>query len=169
MGGASAAAAAFGGVLPPGITGTNDRSTLLVSNLVAEVCFLKSTPVHVVYTLARIFDEINFCWQRYHGDERQGTGAWFEALRKILSFVQKLDVDKLFNIFSNYGNIVRIKMLHNKPDHALIQMGDGFQAELAFNYLKVCNPYNISAVWIKRAYQEWCYFYLYRSGPLLPS
>jgi hypothetical protein len=43
MGGASAAAAAFGGVLPPGITGTNDRSTLLVSNLVAEVCFLKST------------------------------------------------------------------------------------------------------------------------------
>jgi hypothetical protein len=38
MGGASAAvAAAFGGVLPPGITGTNDRSTLLVSNLVPEV------------------------------------------------------------------------------------------------------------------------------------
>lgn len=66
-------------------------------------------------------------------------------LRRILSFMQKLDVDKLFNIFSNYGNIVRIKMLHNKPDHALIQMGDGFQAELAFNYLKVCKPYNISA------------------------
>lgn len=37
MGGASAAATAFGGVLPPGITGTNDRSTLLVSNLVPEV------------------------------------------------------------------------------------------------------------------------------------
>ncbi|XP_024395158.1 polypyrimidine tract-binding protein homolog 3 isoform X2 [Physcomitrium patens] len=84
MGGASAAAAAFGGVLPPGITGTNDRSTLLVSNLVPE----------------------------------------------------KIDADRLFNLFSNYGNIVRIKILHNKPDHALIQMGDGFQAELAFNYLK---------------------------------
>jgi polypyrimidine tract-binding protein 2 len=84
MGGASAAAAAFGGVLPPGITGTNDRSTLLVSNLVPE----------------------------------------------------KIEADKLFNLFSNYGNIVRIKILHNKPDHALIQMGDGFQAELAFNYLK---------------------------------
>ena len=37
LGGASVAAAAFGGVLPPGITGTNDRSTLLVSNLVPEV------------------------------------------------------------------------------------------------------------------------------------
>ncbi|KAG0587685.1 hypothetical protein KC19_2G183400 [Ceratodon purpureus] len=84
LGGASVAAAAFGGVLPPGITGTNDRSTLLVSNLVPE----------------------------------------------------KIDADKLFNLFSNYGNIVRIKILHNKPDHALIQMGDGFQAELAFNYLK---------------------------------
>lgn len=51
--------------------------------------------------------------------------------------MQKIEADKLFNLFSNYGNIVRIKILHNKPDHALIQMGDGFQAELAFNYLKV--------------------------------
>lgn len=75
MGGASAAAAAFGGVLPPGITGTNDRSTLLVSNLVAEVCFLNSTPVRVIYTLAQILDGINLCLQRYHRDERQGTGA----------------------------------------------------------------------------------------------
>ncbi|CAM6037604.1 unnamed protein product [Sphagnum compactum] len=84
MGSQSAAAAAFGGVLPPGITGTNDRCTLLASNLAPE----------------------------------------------------KVDADKLFNLFSNYGNITRIKILHNKPDHALIQMGDGFQAELAFNYLK---------------------------------
>ncbi|CAK9861219.1 unnamed protein product [Sphagnum jensenii] len=84
MGGASAAAAVFGGVLPPGITGTNDRSTLLASNLLPE----------------------------------------------------KIDAQKLFNLFSNYGNIVRVKILHNKPDHALIQMGDGFQSELAFNYLK---------------------------------
>jgi hypothetical protein len=52
--------------------------------------------------------------------------------------LQNVDADKLFNLFSNYGNITRIKILHNKPDHALIQMGDGFQAELAFNYLKVC-------------------------------
>ncbi|BBM99468.1 hypothetical protein MPTK1_1g21460 [Marchantia polymorpha subsp. ruderalis] len=84
MVGASAAAAVFGGVLPPGITGTNERSTLLVSNLNPE----------------------------------------------------KVDADKLFNLFSNYGNIMRIKLLHNKPDHALIQMGDGFQAELAVNYLR---------------------------------
>ncbi|CAM6103065.1 unnamed protein product [Calypogeia fissa] len=81
---AAAAAAVFGGVLPPGITGTNERSTLLVSNLNPE----------------------------------------------------KVDADKLFNLFSNYGNIMRIKLLHNKPDHALIQMGDGFQAELAVNYLR---------------------------------
>jgi hypothetical protein len=86
MGSQSAATAAFGGVLPPGITGTNDRCTLLASNLAPE----------------------------------------------------EVDADKLFNLFSNYGNITRIKILHNKPDHALIQMGDGFQAELAFNYLKVC-------------------------------
>lgn len=84
VGTAAAVAAAFGGMLPPGITGTNDRSTILVSNLNTE----------------------------------------------------KIDEDKLFNLFSIYGNIMRIKILRNKPDHALIQMGDGFQAELAVHYLK---------------------------------
>ncbi|XP_057423828.1 polypyrimidine tract-binding protein homolog 3-like [Lotus japonicus] len=84
MGNASAIAAAFGGGLPPGITGTNDRCTILVSNLNPD----------------------------------------------------RVDEDKLFNLFSIYGNIVRIKLLRNKPDHALIQMGDGFQAELAVHFLK---------------------------------
>lgn len=50
---------------------------------------------------------------------------------------QKIDEDKLFNLFSIYGNIVRIKLLRNKTDHALVQMGDGFQAELAVHFLKV--------------------------------
>ncbi|KAL9243707.1 hypothetical protein vseg_017563 [Gypsophila vaccaria] len=84
MGNHAAVAAAFGGVLPPGISGMNDRCTLLVSNLNPD----------------------------------------------------RIDEDKLFNLFSLYGNIVRIKILRNKPDHALVQMGDGFQAELAVHFLK---------------------------------
>ncbi|XP_040997198.1 polypyrimidine tract-binding protein homolog 3-like [Juglans microcarpa x Juglans regia] len=84
MANAEAIAAAFGGGLPPGISGTNDRCTVLVSNLNPD----------------------------------------------------RIDEDKLFNLFSIYGNIVRIKLLRNKPDHALIQMGDGFQAELAVHFLK---------------------------------
>uniref|UniRef100_A0ACD5VUB0 Uncharacterized protein n=1 Tax=Avena sativa TaxID=4498 RepID=A0ACD5VUB0_AVESA len=84
MGQAAMVAAAFGGTLPPGVTGTNDRCTLIVSNLNSD----------------------------------------------------KVDTDKLFNLFSIYGNIVRIKILHNKPDHALVQMADGLQAELAVHYLK---------------------------------
>ena len=51
--------------------------------------------------------------------------------------MQQTNEDKLFNLFSLYGNIVRIKVLHNKPDHALVEMADGFQAELAVHYLKV--------------------------------
>ncbi|KAH7671229.1 HnRNP-L/PTB protein [Dioscorea alata] len=86
MSNAAAVAAAFGGVLPPGVTGTNDRCTILVSNLNPD----------------------------------------------------KIDEDKLFNLFSMYGNIVRIKLLRNKPDHALIEMEDGFQAELGVHFLKVC-------------------------------
>ncbi|XP_038725706.1 polypyrimidine tract-binding protein homolog 3 isoform X3 [Tripterygium wilfordii] len=84
MANAAAIAAAFGGGLPPGITGTNDRCTVLVSNLNSD----------------------------------------------------RIDEDKLFNLFSLYGNIVRIKLLRNKPDHALVQLGDGFQAELAVHFLK---------------------------------
>ncbi|CAN0892237.1 Polypyrimidine tract-binding protein homolog 3 [Linum grandiflorum] len=84
MGNAAAIAAAFGGGLPPGISGTNERCTVLVSNLNPD----------------------------------------------------SVDEDKLFNLFSLYGNIVRIKLLRNKPDHALVQMGDGFQAELAVHFLK---------------------------------
>ncbi|KAL3841303.1 hypothetical protein ACJIZ3_025894 [Penstemon smallii] len=84
MGNAAAIAAAFGGGLPPGVSGTNDRCTVLVSNLNPD----------------------------------------------------RIDEDKLFNLFSVYGNIVRVKLLRNKPDHALVQMGDGFQAELAVHFLK---------------------------------
>ncbi|KAL6539902.1 hypothetical protein OROHE_011673 [Orobanche hederae] len=84
MNSSAAIAAAFGGGLPPGISGTNDRCTILVSNLNPD----------------------------------------------------KIDEDKLFNLFSIYGNIVRVKLLRNKPDHALVQMGDGFQAELAVHFLK---------------------------------
>ncbi|CAL5384347.1 unnamed protein product [Camellia sinensis] len=84
VGNAAAIAAAFGGGLPPGISGTNDRCTVIVSNLNPD----------------------------------------------------RIDEDKLFNLFSIYGNIVRIKLLRNKPDHALVQMGDGFQAELAVHFLK---------------------------------
>ncbi|XP_060208753.1 polypyrimidine tract-binding protein homolog 3-like isoform X4 [Lycium barbarum] len=84
MGNAEAIAAAFAGGLPPGISGTNDRCTILVSNLDAD----------------------------------------------------RINEDKLFNLCSLYGNIVRIKILRNKPDHALVQMGDGFQAELAVHFLK---------------------------------
>ncbi|KAL6619176.1 hypothetical protein ACP70R_034315 [Stipagrostis hirtigluma subsp. patula] len=84
MGRAAMIAAAFGGTLPHGVTGTNERCTLIVSNLNTD----------------------------------------------------KIDEDKLFNLFSLYGNIVRIKILHNKPDHALVEMADGLQAELAVHYLK---------------------------------
>jgi len=49
---------------------------------------------------------------------------------------EKLSCTALFNLFSNYGNVIRVKILHNKPDHALIQMGDYFQASTALHYLK---------------------------------
>ncbi|CAK9154163.1 unnamed protein product [Ilex paraguariensis] len=120
MGNAAAIAAAFGGGLPPGISGTNDRCTVLVSNLDPE--FLQALSSMESWSL---FFNLK---------------VW--VLFPILhcgnsSCSQRIDEDKLFNLFSIYGNIVRIKLLRNKPDHALVQMGDGFQAELAVHFLKV--------------------------------
>jgi len=114
MGNAQAIEAAFGGDLPPGITGTNERCTILVTNLNPDVS-----------TFAWKF---SFC--------KKVVSLLFKCLLEILLF-QRIDEDKLFNLFSIYGNIVRIKLLRNKPDHALVQMGDGFQAELAVHFLKV--------------------------------
>lgn len=50
---------------------------------------------------------------------------------------QFVNDDKLFNLFSNYGNVLRIKFLHSKPDHALVEMAEGIQAEMAVLYCKV--------------------------------
>ncbi|KAG4918366.1 hypothetical protein JHK82_055819 [Glycine max] len=78
-----AIATAFGGGLPPGISGTNDRCIVDVSNLNLD----------------------------------------------------KIDEDKLFNLFSIYRNIMSIKLLQDKPNHALIQMRDDFQEELVVHFL----------------------------------
>jgi polypyrimidine tract-binding protein 2 len=49
---------------------------------------------------------------------------------------EKISCTALFNLFSSYGNVMRVKILHNKPDHALVQMGDYAQASTAMHYLK---------------------------------
>lgn len=49
---------------------------------------------------------------------------------------EKITCTMLFNLFSSYGNVMRVKILHKKPDHALVQMGDYAQASTAMHYLK---------------------------------
>ncbi|KAI3905844.1 hypothetical protein MKW98_006478 [Papaver atlanticum] len=49
---------------------------------------------------------------------------------------KKMDKDKLFNLFSIYGVIVRIKPPPGLPDQALVQLGDPLQAERAVQFLK---------------------------------
>lgn len=70
-----------------------------------------------------------------------------------------MDEDKLFNLFSMYGNIMRIKLLRNKPDHALIQMSDNFQAELGMNCLRVPLIYLVFTCQI-----EFIYFFGWEIG-----
>merc|ERR1711988_27441 len=48
----------------------------------------------------------------------------------------QLTVDNLFNLFSIYGYIDKIKFLHNKPDSALVQYRLPEYAQLACDKLK---------------------------------
>ncbi|RWS16415.1 polypyrimidine tract-binding protein 1-like protein [Dinothrombium tinctorium] len=43
--------------------------------------------------------------------------------------------DALFTLFGVYGDVIRVKILFNKKDNALVQMLDPQQAQLAMNYL----------------------------------
>ncbi|KAK7874369.1 hypothetical protein R5R35_007830 [Gryllus longicercus] len=43
--------------------------------------------------------------------------------------MEKVNTDKLFNLFCLYGNVVRIKFLKTKEGCAMIQMGDGLAVE----------------------------------------
>jgi RNA recognition motif-containing protein len=50
------------------------------------------------------------------------------------------DADKLFNIFGNFGNVIRIKFTEKKPDGALIEMDDprgAFKCIMSLNKKKL--------------------------------
>jgi len=47
-----------------------------------------------------------------------------------------ISLDKLFNLFSLYGTVSRIKIMREKVDSALIQYSDAFYATLAYNCLQ---------------------------------
>jgi hypothetical protein len=63
MGRAATIAAAFGGTLPPGVTGTNERCTLIVSNLNTDVRFESSkAPFHNLDILTT-FSNVQVCME----------------------------------------------------------------------------------------------------------
>jgi len=49
--------------------------------------------------------------------------------------MDKINCDKLFNLFCLYGNIVRIKFLKSKEGSAMIQLGDGVSVQRAIENL----------------------------------
>lgn len=51
---------------------------------------------------------------------------------------EKPDIEGLFNLFGVCGDVIRIKILYNKKDTALIQYANAQQAETALMYLNSC-------------------------------
>lgn len=51
---------------------------------------------------------------------------------------EKTTPDMLFTLFGVYGDVVRVKILHNKRDTALIQFVNSQQAETAVTHLNLC-------------------------------
>jgi len=48
---------------------------------------------------------------------------------------EQCDPDKLFMLFGVYGDVLRVKILYNKKDTAMIQMTEPHQAQLALSHL----------------------------------
>ncbi|XP_038172753.1 polypyrimidine tract-binding protein 1-like [Arvicola amphibius] len=48
---------------------------------------------------------------------------------------EKVTPQSLFILFGAYGNVLRVKILYNNKENALVQMADGSQAELAMRHL----------------------------------
>ncbi|KAK7103356.1 hypothetical protein V1264_018272 [Littorina saxatilis] len=52
--------------------------------------------------------------------------------------MEKMNCEKLFNLFCLYGNVVRIKFLKSKEGAAMVQLGDGISVERAIQNLHNC-------------------------------
>ena len=47
----------------------------------------------------------------------------------------KMNAERIFNLFCLYGNVVRVKFLKSKEGCAMVQMGDGQSVERCINFL----------------------------------
>lgn len=72
-----------------------------------------------------------------YGGGRGGGGIGNDRSVIIVSGFppDKIGCDHLFHLFSNYGLIIRIKILNQKPNTALIQFENNQQSNLAVTYL----------------------------------
>jgi polypyrimidine tract-binding protein 1 len=48
---------------------------------------------------------------------------------------ERVTPDALFTLFGVYGDVIRVKIMFNKKDNALVQFQDGNQAQIALTYL----------------------------------
>ncbi|OQS07226.1 hypothetical protein THRCLA_00766 [Thraustotheca clavata] len=70
--------------------------------------------------------------QHLHGD----LSGEESPVLLVCNLRDSITCDKLFNLFSCYGNITRVKKLHSKPDHALIQFVNETAAGSALTHLR---------------------------------
>ncbi|KAF5394982.1 Polypyrimidine tract-binding protein 3 [Paragonimus heterotremus] len=57
---------------------------------------------------------------------------------------ERVTPDTLFLLFGVYGDVQRVKILHNKKDSAMVQLADCLQAQAACNFLDKCPLYGKS-------------------------
>eukprot|EP00002_Diphylleia_rotans_P010899 TRINITY_DN2156_c0_g1_i1.p1 TRINITY_DN2156_c0_g1~~TRINITY_DN2156_c0_g1_i1.p1 ORF type:complete len:477 (+),score=107.14 TRINITY_DN2156_c0_g1_i1:70-1500(+) len=81
--------------------------------------------------MANYFAPNSFMPQQYGFNARSGR-----CVIDVGNLSPEVTCDHLFNLFSNYGNVVAIRFMYRKPEHALVQMADGSQANNAVSFLK---------------------------------
>jgi len=73
-------------------------------------------------------------------------GMGFDTTSRSVLIVYGLDeatmtCDKIFNLFCQYGNVLKIKLLTNKKGAALVQMGDNMMADQALQNLQAASAF----------------------------
>ncbi|XP_052766760.1 heterogeneous nuclear ribonucleoprotein L-like [Mya arenaria] len=81
---------------------------------------------------------------QYGGFMETGAGDGSQAGAVVMVYgldPERMNCDRLFNIFCLYGNVIRVKFLKTKEGSAMIQMGDSLQIERAISNLNGCSMF----------------------------
>uniref|UniRef100_A0A1I7SMS2 RRM domain-containing protein n=1 Tax=Bursaphelenchus xylophilus TaxID=6326 RepID=A0A1I7SMS2_BURXY len=76
----------------------------------------------------------------YGSEKRHGTETSVLMVYGVNH--EQFDCDRIFNLFCCYGNVIKVKFMHSKPDTCMVQMGTSHEATNVLKYLQGAAVFN---------------------------